>query len=200
MNPYQQATTYKPQSPPEFCWDPLDITWEQKAETKHAAGHFLFFKNSIKSCHYHHSKRCFLHMTMQQITCESCENTGFGSWNLGLGAEILHFSHVSQWVMRDEGTGIICQEESFTVNGFYTWEENTMSEPKIQPNSQKSIIHGVYFVRPMTVSPPSRCTSRVKGEIPLLLSRHSWRVFRSCSHRRDICKIQLKAWLGVMTE
>ena len=29
--------------------------------------------------------------------------------------------------MRDEGTGIICQEESFTVNGFYTWEENTLT-------------------------------------------------------------------------
>lgn len=52
---------------------------------------------------------------------------GSGGWDSTL-------PHVSHWVMRDEGTGIICQEESFTVNGFYTWEENTVGELKIQPN------------------------------------------------------------------
>lgn len=57
--------------------------------------------------------------------------------------------------MRHEGTGIICQEESFSVSGFYTWEENTVSEPKIQPNQQSKINHMQHILCPASDCFPS---------------------------------------------
>lgn len=158
-----------------------------KKTAKHTVGHFLFFSNSIKSCRYHHSKWCFLHVTMQQIACESCERHRFRLMKPGSGSWDSTLPRVSHWVIERWGHRNYLPEESFTVNGFYTWESTVVNPRFNLTSSQNSIIHR-HTLSCQWLFPLSRCTSRVREEIPFLLSRHNWRVFRSCYHRRDVCK------------
>lgn len=91
---------------------------------------------------------------MQQIACESCEDTGFGSWNLGVGAGILHFHtcHTGWWEMRAQE--LFAKKKALLLMDFTHGKKTLWVNLRFNlTSSQNSIIHRVYFVLPMTISP-----------------------------------------------
>lgn len=94
-----------------------------------------FFKKKFNSCCHHHSERCFLNLNVHTNYLGTLLKHRFWFTKPGVaGWDSTFLKSITLSNERLEHWNYVLMKKALLCTWFYIWEENTVSEPKIQPN------------------------------------------------------------------